>query len=90
MPEIVYIIGSTPVERNHILVVLAGEPVHRGLRLRGAVFRPSRRIPSGCIVVPVDLPGMGLRGLIKEILAGIFRLRSWSSDAVPTSPTALN
>jgi FixJ family two-component response regulator len=68
MPEIVYIIGSTSAERNHILVVLAGEPViMEAYDCAEQFFGQVAAVPSGCILAPVDLPGMGLRGLIKEI-----------------------
>jgi two-component system, LuxR family, response regulator FixJ len=69
MPEIVYIIGTTPVERGRIVVALESEPVTIVAHdFAEQFFVQVDAARSGCVVVPMDLPGMGLRGLIKEIL----------------------
>jgi two-component system response regulator FixJ len=69
MLEIVYIIGTTPVERNRIVVALENEPVTIVAHdFAEQFFAQVAAAQSGCVVVPVDLPGMGLRGLIKGIL----------------------
>ena len=69
MPEIVYIIAPTSAERNHIQVALANEPVTiEAYDCAEQFFGQVATMPSGCVLAPVDLSGMGLRGLIREII----------------------
>lgn len=69
MAESVYIIAPTPAERNRIMVALASEPVTiEAYDCAEQFLGHVPAMPSGCVLVPVDLPGLGLRGLIKEIV----------------------
>jgi FixJ family two-component response regulator len=69
MGDIVYIIGSTPDERSQIADALASEPVtvvtYDSAEL---FFNQVTAMTSGCVLVPSDLSGMGVRALISEIL----------------------
>jgi FixJ family two-component response regulator len=68
MSETVYIVGSYPDERHRIADALAGEPVALKSYDDAAGFLDDvAAAASGCVLAPIDLPGMGLRGLMKEI-----------------------
>jgi FixJ family two-component response regulator len=69
MVEIVYIIDPSPAERNKILAALASEPVT--IEAYDCVDRflgQLAAMASGCVLASVDLPGIGVRGLIGEVL----------------------
>jgi FixJ family two-component response regulator len=68
MSETVYLIDPAPIERRRVADALAGEPVtietyDSAEHFLGRVVA----MPSGCVLVPADLPGMGVRALIEEI-----------------------
>ncbi|SDR23374.1 two-component system, LuxR family, response regulator DctR/two-component system, LuxR family, response regulator FixJ [Rhizobiales bacterium GAS191] len=69
MGETVYIVDPLPAERSQILVALASEPVTLECYESAEQFlcHPGTMAP-GCVIALVDLEGMGVRGLIKEIL----------------------
>ncbi|SDS40800.1 response regulator [Bradyrhizobium canariense] len=68
MAETVYIVDPLPDERRRIVDALAGEPVVVK-SYEGAVqfLNEVAATASGCVLVPLDLPGIGLRALIHEI-----------------------
>jgi FixJ family two-component response regulator len=68
MAETVYIVDPLPDERRRIVDALAGEPVVVK-SYEGAVqfLNEVAATASGCVLVPLDLPGLGLRALIHEI-----------------------
>jgi len=66
--ETVYIVDPLLSERRRIMDVLATEAV--ALEGHDDAKQFLEQIPataSGCVVVPADLPGIGLRALIDEI-----------------------
>jgi FixJ family two-component response regulator len=69
MSDIVYVIGPTPAESSQIEDALASEPVtvmtYDSAEL---FFNQVTATTSGCVLVPSDLSGMGVRALISEIL----------------------
>jgi CheY-like chemotaxis protein len=71
MAEIIYIVDPLSDERRRIVNALAGEPVVVMSYDDAAQFLDQvATTASGCVLVPLDLPGMGLRALMDEILAG--------------------
>ena len=68
MTESLFIVNATPDERDRILVALAGESVSIEVYDTAALFLDRvGATPSGCVLAPIDLPGMGLRALLEEI-----------------------
>jgi FixJ family two-component response regulator len=68
MAEIIYIVDPLPDERRRIVNALAGEPVVVMSYDDAAQFLDQvATTASGCVLVPLDLPGMGLRALMDEI-----------------------
>ena len=68
MAETIYIVDPVLHERHRIADALAGEPVLvRGYDDAEQFLHDVVAAASGCILVPVDLPGMGLRALMEEI-----------------------
>jgi|ERR1700750_2504235 FixJ family two-component response regulator len=68
MAETIYIVDPLPDERRRIGDALAGEPVIVKSYDDAAQFLD--QVPetaSGCVLVPLDLPGIGLRALMEEI-----------------------
>jgi FixJ family two-component response regulator len=66
--ETVYIVDPSPDESRRMADALACEPVVVKSYDRAAQFLEQvGSIASGCVLVPVDLPGMGLRALMDEI-----------------------
>lgn len=68
MPDTVYIVAPAPEEAGRIRTALSGE----GLDLRAfdtaeALLAALAAGACGCIVAPVDLPGMGLRRMIEAL-----------------------
>jgi FixJ family two-component response regulator len=68
MAETIYIIDPLPEELRSIADALASEPVV----VKSCVdavefFNQVAATASGCVLVPLDLPGMGVRALIDEI-----------------------
>jgi FixJ family two-component response regulator len=68
MAETIYIVDPLPDERRRIVDALAGEPVvvmscDDAVQFLDQVATTA----SGCVLVPLDLPGMGLRALMDEI-----------------------
>lgn len=69
MGDTVYIIDPTSTERGHITDALRNEPVTIEVYDSAEQFlSQAAAMPSGCVVVPSDLSGMGVRALIDEIL----------------------
>ncbi|SDR63845.1 two-component system, NtrC family, nitrogen regulation response regulator NtrX/two-component system, chemotaxis family, CheB/CheR fusion protein [Rhizobiales bacterium GAS113] len=69
MGDTVYIIDPIPAERSQIIDALASEPVIVERYESAEQFlSQASAMTTGCVLVPVDLPGMGVRELIKEIL----------------------
>ena len=68
MAETIYIVDLLPEERRRIVDALAEEPVIV-VSYDDAVQFLDQVSPtaSGCVLVPIDLPGMGLRALMDEI-----------------------
>jgi FixJ family two-component response regulator len=68
MTETVFIIAPLLKERNRIVGALAGETVLvKGYDSAERFFDEVAANDSGCVLVPLDLPGMGLRALMDEI-----------------------
>jgi FixJ family two-component response regulator len=68
MAETIYIVDPLPDERRRIVDALAGEPVVVRSYDGAAQFLDEvAATASGCVLAPLDLPGVGLRGLIDEI-----------------------
>lgn len=68
MSDTVYIVAPTPAEGSRICAALSPE----GLDLRTfdsaeALLAVLNVCSCGCVVAPVDLPGVGLRGLIAAL-----------------------
>jgi FixJ family two-component response regulator len=69
MSDTVYIIDLTPSEQSRIADALRNEPVTIETYDSADQFlNQVALIPSGCILVPCNLSGMGVRALIIEIL----------------------
>ena len=69
MGHTVYIIDLTSSERSRISDALRSEPVTIETYDSAEQFlNQVAATPSGCILVPCDLSGMGVRALIDEIL----------------------
>ena len=69
MGHTVYIIGLTPSEHSRISDALRSEPVTIETYDSAEQFLNQIPLtPSGCILVPCDLSGIGVRALIVEIL----------------------
>jgi FixJ family two-component response regulator len=68
MAETIYIVDPLPEERRRIVDALTEEPVIV-VSYDDAVQFLDQVSPtaSGCVLVPIDLPGMGLRALMDEI-----------------------
>jgi FixJ family two-component response regulator len=75
MRETVYIVDPVPEECTRFAAALAGEPfgVER-YDCAEQFFEQIGARPSGCVLAPADLPGMGVRALIEEIRRRHFRL----------------
>jgi FixJ family two-component response regulator len=68
MAETLFIVDPLPDERSRIMTALADESVAIEIYESGAQFLDQvAKNASGCVVAPIDLPGMGLRALIGEI-----------------------
>jgi len=68
MAETIYIIDSLLEERRRIADALAGEPVVVEIYDDAAQFlHEVAATTSGCVLAPLDLPGIGLRALMQEI-----------------------
>jgi FixJ family two-component response regulator len=68
MAETIYIVDPLPDERRRIVDALAGEPVVVKSYDDAAQFLDQvAATASGCVLVPLDLPGLGLRALMDEI-----------------------
>jgi len=68
MAETIYIIDPMLNERCRIMDALAGEPVIvKSYDSAAAFFVEVAATASGCVLVSLDLPGMGLRALMDEI-----------------------
>jgi FixJ family two-component response regulator len=68
MGDTVYVIDATPAERRRIADALAREPVTVEAYDSAEDFLDQvTAIRSGCVLVPSDLSGMGVRALISEI-----------------------
>ena len=68
MAETLFIVDPLPDERSRIMTALADENVAIEVYESGAQFLDQVTAnASGCVVAPIDLPGIGLRALIAEI-----------------------
>ena len=68
MVETVYIVDPLSGEQRRIAMALAGEPVELETYDDAEHFLAQvSGVASGCVLVPVDLPGIGLRAMIDEI-----------------------
>jgi FixJ family two-component response regulator len=68
MAETIYIVDSLPDERRRIADALADEPVVVKSYGEATQFLDEvAATSSGCVLVPLDLPGIGLRALMEEI-----------------------
>ena len=68
MAETLFIVDPLLDERSRIMTALADEDVVVEIYESGAQFLDQVDAQaSGCVVVPIDLPGIGLRALIDEI-----------------------
>ena len=66
--ETIYIVDPCSDESRRVADALASEPVVvKSYDCAAQFFEQVGPIASGCVLVPVDLPGMGLRALIEEI-----------------------
>jgi len=68
MAETIYVVDPLPAERRRIVDALANEPVvvecyDDATQLLDRVAATA----SGCVLAPLDLPGIGLRALMDEI-----------------------
>jgi FixJ family two-component response regulator len=68
MTETLFIVNATPQERDRIVVALADEAVAVEVYDTAALFLDYvGATASGCVLAPIDLPGIGLRALLDEI-----------------------
>ncbi len=68
MAEAIYIVDSLPDERRRIADALADEPIVVKSYADATQFLDEvATTSSGCVLVPLDLPGIGLRALMEEI-----------------------
>jgi FixJ family two-component response regulator len=68
MAETLFIVDPLPEERSRIMAALADESVAIEIYESGVQFLDQVSAnASGCVVAPIDLPGIGLRALIGEI-----------------------
>ena len=68
MAETIYIVDPLPDERRRIAAALANEPVLVECFDSAAQFlHQVTASASGCVLAPLDLPGIGLRTLMDEI-----------------------
>jgi len=68
MIETLFIVNATPDERDRIVGAVAGEAVAVEVYETAEQFLEHvAETASGCILAPIDLPGIGLRALIDEI-----------------------
>jgi FixJ family two-component response regulator len=68
MAETIYIVDPLPNERLRIVDALADEPVVVKSYDDAVQFLDEvAATASGCVLAPLDLPGMGLRALMEEI-----------------------
>ena len=68
MAETIYIIDPLPEELRSIADALASEPVVVKSYVDAVEFLDQvATTASGCVLVPLDLPGMGVRALMDEI-----------------------
>ncbi len=68
MTETLFIVNATPQERDRIVVALAEEAVVVEVYDTAALFLDYvGSTASGCVLAPIDLPGIGLRALLAEI-----------------------
>jgi FixJ family two-component response regulator len=68
MAETLFIVNPSPEERRRILTALSAETLAVEIYDGAAQFLGHvTAAASGCVVAPVDLPGIGLRALIDEI-----------------------
>jgi FixJ family two-component response regulator len=68
MIETLFILNATPDERARIIGALADEAVAVEVYDTAALFLDRvSSTPSGCVLAPIDLPGIGLRALLEEI-----------------------
>jgi FixJ family two-component response regulator len=68
MAETLFIVNPLLDERNRIMTALADEDVATEGYESGAEFLDQiAATASGCVVAPIDLPGIGLRALLSEI-----------------------
>jgi len=68
MTESLFIVNATPHERDRIVSALADEAVAIEVCENAEQFLEQvAAASSGCILAPIDLPGIGLRALIDEI-----------------------
>ena len=68
MAETIHVVDPLPGERRRIVDALVGEPVVVKSYDDAVQFLDQvAATTSGCVVVPVDLPGLGLRALMDEI-----------------------
>jgi DNA-binding NtrC family response regulator len=68
MAETIYIVDPLPGERSRIVNALADDPVV--VKSCGDAMQFLDEVDaavSGCVLVPIDLRGMGLRALMDEI-----------------------
>lgn len=68
MAETIFIVDPLPVERRRIADAIADEPVVIKSYDDATQFLDEvAATASGCVLAPLDLPGIGLRGLMDEI-----------------------
>jgi FixJ family two-component response regulator len=68
MAETIYIVNPLPNERRRIVDALADEPVVVKSYDDAVQFLDDvAATASGCVLAPLDLPGMDLRALMEEI-----------------------
>src|SRR6476620_3623998 len=68
MAETIYIIDLLPEEHRRMVDALASEPVVVKSYVDAVQFLDQvATTASGCVLAPLDLPGMGLRALMDEI-----------------------
>ena len=68
MAETIYIVDALPDECRRIIDALADEPVVVKSYDDAVQFLDEvAATASGCVLAPLDLPGMGLRALMEEI-----------------------
>jgi FixJ family two-component response regulator len=68
MTETLFIVSTMPDERDRIAVALADEAVSVEVYDTAALFLDRvGSTASGCVLAPIDLPGIGLRALLAEI-----------------------